>query len=79
MVVILLGPVLVGDPAREQLADHLRDAWGEEEFTGASKKTVFLFGFFYFALRRSETHPDSTRRSLQQRDHKGREVTGRRF
>lgn len=37
VVVILLGPVLVGDPAREQLADHLRDAWGEEEFTRASK------------------------------------------
>ena len=37
VVVILLGPVLVGDPTREQLADRLRDAWGEEEFTRASE------------------------------------------
>ena len=46
VVVILLGPVLVGDPTREQLADRLRDAWGEEEFTRASETWFCLLVFF---------------------------------
>lgn len=45
VVVILLGPVLVGDPAREQLADGLCDAWGEEEFSRAAEKTWFFMSF----------------------------------
>lgn len=81
MVVILLGPVLVGDPAREQLADGLRDAWGEEEFSRAAEKTWVFMVFFYFALHRSDI-PNPTCCWLEEHDHKGlkrREVTGKRF